>query len=110
MTKAYKPTEMSKGQSDNTNNVTKKSITQRLRTDLGQSVGVTTATKLSMRNIGLFLIDLISKSPESEVLSDMNKKTQTNRVILLHALELFTFEIHVTICALYNNTLLNMKH
>ena len=40
------PTEMSKGQSDNTNNAKKRSITQRLRTDLGMSVGVTTATQL----------------------------------------------------------------
>ena len=46
MTKAPTPAEMSKGQSDNTNNATKSSITQRLRTDLGRSVGVTTATKL----------------------------------------------------------------
>ena len=46
MIKAHTPTEMSKGQSDNTNNATKSSITQRLRTDLGQPVGVTTATQL----------------------------------------------------------------
>ena len=46
MTKAPKPTEMSKGQSDNTNNATKRSITQRLRTDLWRSVVVTTATQL----------------------------------------------------------------
>ena len=46
MTKAHTPTEMSKGQSDNINNATKSSITQRLRTDLGRSVGVTTATQL----------------------------------------------------------------
>ena len=44
--KAPTPTEMSKGQSDNTNNATKSSIKQRLRTDLGRSVGVTTATQL----------------------------------------------------------------
>ena len=46
MAKAPLPTEMSKGQSDNTNNATKSSIKQRLRTDLGRSVGVTTATQL----------------------------------------------------------------
>ena len=46
LTKAPTPTEMSKGQSDNINNVTKKSITHRLRTDLGRSVEVTTATQL----------------------------------------------------------------
>ena len=46
MTKAPTPTEMSKGQSDNTNNATKSSIKQRLRTHLGRSVGVTTATQL----------------------------------------------------------------
>ena len=46
MTKAPTPEEMSKGQSDNRNNATKKLITQRLRTDLGRSVGVTTTTKL----------------------------------------------------------------
>ena len=46
MIKAPTPKEMSKGQSDNTNNATKSSITQRLRTDLGRSVGVTTATQL----------------------------------------------------------------
>ena len=32
--------------SDNTNNATKSSIKRRLRTDLGRSVGVTTATQL----------------------------------------------------------------
>ena len=42
MTKAPTLTEMSKGQSDNTYNVTKSSIKQQLRTDLGRSVGVTT--------------------------------------------------------------------
>ena len=46
MTKAPMPTEMSKGQSDNTKTPQKSSITQRLRTDLGRSVGVTTATQL----------------------------------------------------------------
>ena len=47
MTKAPTPAEMSKGQSDNTNNTTKRSITQQLlRTDLGRSVGVTTAAQL----------------------------------------------------------------
>ena len=46
MTKTPTPTEMSKGQSDNTNNATKKSIKRRLRTDLGRSVGVTRATQL----------------------------------------------------------------
>ena len=40
MTKAPSPAEMSKGQSDVTNNATKSSIAQRLRTDLGRSVGV----------------------------------------------------------------------
>ena len=46
MTKAPRPAEMSKGQSDNTNNAAKSSITQRLRTDLGRSVGETTAIQL----------------------------------------------------------------
>ena len=46
MTRSPTPTEMSKGQSDNTNNATKSSIKQRLRTDLGRSVGETTATQL----------------------------------------------------------------
>ena len=46
MTKAPTPTEMAKGQNDNTNNVTKSSIKQQLRTDLGRSAGVTTATQL----------------------------------------------------------------
>ena len=47
MTKAPIQTDISKGQSDNTNNATKKvRLTQRLRTDLGRSVGVTTATQL----------------------------------------------------------------
>ena len=46
MTKAPIPTEMSKGQSSDTNNATKSSIKQQLRTDLGRSVGVTTATQL----------------------------------------------------------------
>ena len=46
MTKTPTPAEMLKGQSDNTNNATKSSITQRLPTDLGRSFGVTTATQL----------------------------------------------------------------
>ena len=46
ITKTPTPTEISKGQSDDANNATKSSITQRLRTDLGRSVGVTTAAKL----------------------------------------------------------------
>ena len=46
MTKAPTQGEMSKGQSDNTNNATKKSITYRLRTDLGRSAGVTMDTKV----------------------------------------------------------------
>ena len=44
MTKALTPTEKSKKQRDNIKNVTKTSITQRLRTDLGRSVGVTAVT------------------------------------------------------------------
>ena len=44
--KAPTLTEMSKGQSDNTNNATKSSIKQRLQTDLRRSVGVTTDTQL----------------------------------------------------------------
>ena len=48
MTKVPTPTEKSKGQSDNacTNNATKSSIKQKLRTDLGRSVGVTAANQL----------------------------------------------------------------
>ena len=49
LTQSYdkKPyTSMSKGQSDNTNNSTKSSIPQLLRTDLGRSFGVTTTTQL----------------------------------------------------------------
>ena len=46
MTKAPTPTEMSKGQNDNTNNATKNSITERLRTDWGRSVGITMDTQL----------------------------------------------------------------
>ena len=44
--KAPTPAEMSKWQSDNTNNATKSSISYRLLTDLGRSIGVTTATQL----------------------------------------------------------------
>ena len=40
------PTKMTKGQSNNTNNATKSSITHRLQADFGRSVGVATATKL----------------------------------------------------------------
>ena len=47
MTKAPTPTEMSKGQNDNTLTAPQKSsITKRLRNDLGRSVGVTMATQL----------------------------------------------------------------
>ena len=47
MTKTHTPTEMSKRQSDTTNNATNSSITQRLLTDLGRSVGVTTAYQMA---------------------------------------------------------------
>ena len=50
MTKAPKPTEKSKKQVDNTKTPPKTSITQRLRTDLGRSVGVTIATQLVWLN------------------------------------------------------------
>ena len=50
MTKAPTPTEKSKKQRDNIKNATKTSITQRLRTDLGRSVWVTTATQLVRLN------------------------------------------------------------
>ena len=46
MTRTLKPTEMSKRQSDSTKTPPKSSITQRLWTDIGRSVGVTTATQL----------------------------------------------------------------
>ena len=42
--------EMSKGQSDNTNNATENSITQRLGTNWGRSVAVTTATQTGVVN------------------------------------------------------------
>ena len=45
MTKAPTKNKIKK-QHDNTNNAIKTSITQRLRTDLGRAVGVTTATPL----------------------------------------------------------------
>ena len=50
MTKAPIPTEMSKGQRDNTKTSPKSSITQRLWTDSGQSVGVSTVTQLVWLN------------------------------------------------------------
>ena len=46
LTKTPTSTENSKKKRDNTNTPPKTSITQRLRTDLGRSVGVTTATQL----------------------------------------------------------------
>ena len=42
---------MSKGQSDNTNNATKSSIKQQLRTDFGRSVGVTKAHTTGVVNL-----------------------------------------------------------
>ena len=50
MTKAPTPTEKSKEQRDNTKTPPNTSITQRLRTDLGRSVGVAIATKLVWLN------------------------------------------------------------
>ena len=50
MTKAPTPTEKSKKQRDNTKTPPKTSITQRLRTDLGQPVGVTIAIQLVWLN------------------------------------------------------------
>ena len=46
MTKAPTPTEMSRGQVTTQTTPQKSSIKQRLRADLGRSVGVTTATQL----------------------------------------------------------------
>ena len=50
MTKAPTPTEKSKKQRDNTKTPPKTSITQRLRADLGRSLGVSIATKLMWLN------------------------------------------------------------
>ena len=50
LTKAITLTENSKKQSDKTKTPPKTSITQRLRTDLGRSVGVTTATLMVWLN------------------------------------------------------------
>ena len=50
MTKAPTLTEQSKKQLENTKTTQKTSITQRLRTDLGRSVGVTIATQLVWLN------------------------------------------------------------
>ena len=50
MTKAPTPTEKSKEERDNTKTPPKTSISQRLRTDLGRSVGETIATKLVWLN------------------------------------------------------------
>ena len=50
MTKAPTSTEKLKKKRDNTKTSPKTSITQRLRTDLGRSVGVTIATQLVWLN------------------------------------------------------------
>ena len=50
MTKAPTPTETSKTQGDSTKTPPKTSITQRMRTDLGRSVGETIATQLGWLN------------------------------------------------------------
>ena len=50
MTKAPTPTEKSKTQRDNTKTLPKTSIIQRLRTDLGRSIGSTIATQLVWLN------------------------------------------------------------
>ena len=50
ITKAATPTKQSKMQRDNRKTPPKTSITQRLRTDLGRSVGVTIATQLVWLN------------------------------------------------------------
>ena len=50
MTENRTPTEKPKKQLDNTKAPPKTSITQQLRTDLGRSVGVTTATPLVWLN------------------------------------------------------------
>ena len=50
MTKAHTPTEKSKKQRDNTKTPLKTSITQRLRTDLGRSIGAT----IAKTNWGIF--------------------------------------------------------
>ena len=51
MTKAHTPTEMSKGQNDNTKTSPKSSITQRLRTDVGRSDGVTKSSNWCVKPV-----------------------------------------------------------
>ena len=55
MTKAPTPTDKSKKQRDNTKTPPTMSIAQRLRTDVGPSVGLTTATQLGVVNTQSFL-------------------------------------------------------
>ena len=69
MTKAPTPTEKSKKQRDNPKNATKTSITQRLRTDLGRSVGVTTVTPL------MWLNRFTSAQPSTNRNSRVSKRT-----------------------------------
>ena len=56
MTKAPTPTEMSKGQVTTQTTPQKSSIKQRLRTDLGRSVGVTKATQEFLGKMGKYVL------------------------------------------------------
>ena len=68
MTKARTQTEMSKGQSG-TKNATKKSITQRLRTDLGRSYPNQTGVVKPVNGIPTFPLNAVIKSETSSVMT-----------------------------------------
>ena len=69
MSKVPTPTEKFKKQRENKKNATKTSITQRLRNDLGRSVGVTIATKV----LGDFVI-VLSQISNPKVPNQANTK------------------------------------
>ena len=81
MTKTHTPTEESKKQRDNRKTRTKTLITQRLRTDLGRSVGVTTVTPLVWLNRFTGAKRLILKEKETDPTQSYDKNPYTDRRI-----------------------------
>ena len=75
MTKAPTPTEKSKNRHENTKTPPKTSITQRLRIDLGLSVGITIVTQL------LWLNRLLDPNFPTNRKSCIIKRTHTKKIV-----------------------------
>ena len=88
MTKALIPTEMSKGQRDNTKTLKKSSITPWLRTDLGRSVGVPTVDIQLVRFTGFTGPTLQQQYTWNASMSVFAHKIVYNNILFLNSISL----------------------